>query len=88
VRLSRGYDGGVIAVRQLVPVGLNLMARLMELVNQRATFRRPSVNVQCNEIKCGGGVRATILNMIWPPSSTTQPINPTTSPESPSTDKR
>src|SRR5262249_12190699 len=55
MRLSHGYDGGVIAVRRLV--GLNLMTRLMELVNQRATFRRPPVDVQCNVTKFRTGPR-------------------------------
>src|SRR5262249_10949848 len=48
VRLCRGYDGGVIAVRRLVPVGPNLISRLMELDNHRATWR-PPVDVHCNE---------------------------------------
>src|SRR5262249_34265985 len=47
VRLCRGYDGGVIAVRRLVPVGPNLISRLMELDNHRATWR-PPVDVDCN----------------------------------------
>jgi len=57
VRVSRGYDGGVIAVRRLVPVGPNLISRLMELENHRATFRRPPVDVHCNESKFRTGPR-------------------------------
>jgi hypothetical protein len=34
-----------------------LMARLMELDNHRATFRRPPVDVHCNEIKFRTGPR-------------------------------
>src|SRR5262249_39975789 len=57
VRVSRGYDGGVIAVGGLAPVGPSLMARLMELDNHRATFRRPPVDVQRNETKSRTGRR-------------------------------
>ena len=43
----------------VVLVGPNLMARLieLELVNQRATFRRPPVDVQCNVTKFRTGRR-------------------------------